>query len=174
MADQYKKPYLDSSVFIAWIKGEIIEIQEPQKKGKPPVVKRIDRKGIVDHILTLAEKGEFKIYSSTLTLAEVHKKRNHPQLAAEQDEKILAFFENDFIELVDVDRTIGEEANKLCREYGLLPADAIHLACALRAGCEVLLAWDDRLTKVSHPNIRIEEPQIIGQMALSPQTETKP
>ena len=87
-------------------------------------------------------------------------------LTNDQDEKILAFFEHEFIELIDVDRAIGEEANRICRNHGLLPADAIHLACALRARCEVLLAWDDRITKTVHPNIRLEEPQIIGQMVL--------
>src|SRR5229473_5011246 len=125
MPDQYKKPYLDSSVFIAWIKGEI--------------VKKVERKKIVDHILKLAQQGQFKIYISTFTLAEVHKKRNHQKLTNDQDEKILAFFENDFFELIDVDRTIGEEANRICRDYGLLPADAVHLACAIRAQCDVLL-----------------------------------
>ena len=149
MADQYKKPYFDSSVFIAWIRGEIIN--------------GINRKQIADHILTLAENGEFKIHSSSFTLAEVHKKRNHEKLTTEQDENIILFFEQEFIEVIDVDRLIGEEANRLCRQYGLLPADAIHLASALRAGCDVLLAWDDRVTKVSHSDIRIEEPQIIGQ-----------
>jgi hypothetical protein len=47
-----------------------------------------------------------------------------------------------------------------------MPNDAIHLACALRAGCDVLLGWDNRFAKVTHPNIRLEEPQIIGQAEL--------
>ena len=49
-----------------------------------------------------------------------------------------------FIEIIDVDRQLGEQANRFCRTYGLSPADAIHLTCALRAGCDVLLSWDDR------------------------------
>jgi predicted nucleic acid-binding protein len=149
LADQYKKPYLDSSVFIAWIKGEIIE--------------GVDRKKIAEHILNQASRGEFQIYTSTLTLAEVHKPRHGTRLADDQDERILAYFEHDFFRLVDVDRNIAEQANRLCREHNIAPNDAIHVACALRAGCDVLLAWDDKLIKVKHPKLQLAEPQMLGQ-----------
>lgn len=75
MADQYQNPYLDSSVFITWIKGE--------------EVNGVDRKDIVDHILGLAERGTFKVNISALTLAEVHKKKGSPRLDPDEDEKIL-------------------------------------------------------------------------------------
>ncbi|MFZ5451416.1 MAG: type II toxin-antitoxin system VapC family toxin [Thermodesulfobacteriota bacterium] len=154
MADQYQNPYLDSSVFIAWIKGE--------------VVNGVDRKDIADHILGIAQKGSFKINISAFTLAEVHKKKGaeSPKLEPDEDELILAYFEHDFFNIIDVTRDIGEHANRLCRQYSLLPADAIHLACALRAKCDVLLAWDDRLTAVDHPEIRTENPRKIGQLNL--------
>jgi predicted nucleic acid-binding protein len=84
---------------------------------------------------------------------------------------MLAFFEHDYIKLVDVDRRIGEQANGFCRQYSLYPNGAIHLACALRGGCDVLLAWDDRFVKVQHPTLRIEEPRILGQHLLEFPTE---
>lgn len=149
---QYKYPYLDSSVFIGWIKGEIID--------------NIDRKDITEHILKLAENKEFKICASALTLAEVHKKRGSIQLSDAEDESILEFFEREFIDIVDVDRTIGEQANRFCRRYPLRPNDAIHLACALRAKCDVLLTWDGPFASVQHPDIVIENPRKIGQLAL--------
>ncbi len=152
MADQYTKPYLDSSVFIGWLKGEV-------SNG-------VDRKKIAEHILIRAGNGDFMIHISALTLAEVHKKRGHGRLTENEDEEILAFFENSFIVVTDVDRQIGEQANSFCREYGLSPADAIHLACALRAGCDVLLAWDKKLVAVKHPHIRCERPQMLGQLSL--------
>ena len=62
-----------------------------------------------------------------------------------------------------LDRKIGEHANRLCRQFGLYPNDAIHLACALRAGCDVLFAWDDRFTRAENPGIRIEEPTVAQQ-----------
>ena len=83
MADQYQKPYLDSSVFIAWLKGE--------------EVKGVSRQEVADHILTQAENGQFKIHTSAITLAEVHKLRTGPKLSSEEDDRILAYFEHDFI-----------------------------------------------------------------------------
>ena len=149
---QYKYPYIDSSVFIGWIKGE--------KIGD------IDRKDITDHIMKLAESGTFKLCASALTLAEVHKKRGSLQLTDAEDESILAFFEHEFIDIVDVDRTIGEQANRFCRQFPLRPNDAIHLACALKAKCDVLLTWDNPLASVKHPDIAIEYPRKIGQLNL--------
>jgi predicted nucleic acid-binding protein len=150
ISNQYKYPYLDSSVFIGWIKGERIG----------------DRKDIADHILKLAENGFFKICASALTLAEVHKKRGSIQLSEAEDNSILDFFEHEFIDIVDVDRMIGEQANKLCRQYPLQPNDAIHLACALKAKCDVLLTWDNPFVSVQHPDITIENPRKIGQLNL--------
>ena len=88
--------------------------------------------------------GHFRIITSYFTLAEVHKKRGHgvPALTDEQNGKILTYFENEFVTFVEVDRGIGEEANRLCqryRDYKLSPPDAIHLASAIRANCDVLL-----------------------------------
>ena len=152
MVEQYTNPYVDSSVFIGWLKGELR--------------KEFDRKKIAEHILTRAENGDFLIHISALTLAEVHKKRGGEQLTENEDEEILAFFENDFIEVIDVDRELGEQANRFCRTYRLSPADAIHLACALRAGCDVLLSWDEQLVAVNHPHISCERPQMLGQLPL--------
>ena len=115
-AERYEKPYLDSSVFIAWLKGE--------------VAKGVDRKQVAEHILRNAEHSLFRICISALTLAEVHKKREHVQLTDDEHTEILRFFEHEYIDVVSVDRMIGEEAHRFCRKYGLSPADAIHLACA--------------------------------------------
>ena len=152
MADQYAKPYLDSSVFIGWIHEEVID--------------GVDRKRIAEHIITRAENGDFLLHISAWTLAEVHKKRGHERLTDGEDEEILNFFRRQFIAFIEIDRRIGEQANRFCREYGLSPADATHLACALDAGCDVLLAWDDKLVAVDHPNIRCERPQMLGQLPL--------
>ncbi len=109
MADFYKKPYLDSGVFIAWIKGEKIT-----RKDASGVEEIIDRGKIGEHILTLAEKQLFPIIISALTIAEVHKKKNMPKLDKDENQNILGYFEHDFVSPVVVDRSIGEEANRLC------------------------------------------------------------
>lgn len=147
MADQYRKPYLDSSIFIAWVKGEVIGT--------------VDRGKVAQHILSSAENGKFSIYTSTLTLAEVHKLRIGPVLPIGDSDKILEYLERKHVKVIDVDRRIGEHANRLCREYGIYPNDAIHMASALRAGCDVLYAWDNRFTKVTGDLIIVKEPAIL-------------
>src|SRR5262249_1175819 len=133
---------------------------------KREVIDRIERGKITAHVLRLAQEEQFLIYTSALTLAEVHKKRKGQILSNELDERILAYFEHEYIKIIDVDRRIGEDANRFCRAHGLLGNDAIHLACALRAGCDVLLTWDNDFHSITHPQIRIEQPQIIGQSVL--------
>ena len=151
-AEQYRYPYLDSSVFIAWLKGELVN--------------GVDRKEVADHILGSAKRGTFRICISALTLAEVHKKRGHERLTDDEDTEILRFFEHDYIDVISVDRMIGEQAHLFCREFTLSPADGIHLACALRGNCDILLSWDDALNAVSHPHIRCAEPRMLGQLNL--------
>ncbi|MEO8380411.1 MAG: type II toxin-antitoxin system VapC family toxin [Acidobacteriota bacterium] len=152
MADEYLKPYLDSSVFIAWLRGEP------------------GRHHIAAHILEDAQKGTHPIIISALTFAEVHKVKGDgkPHLTPAENEKVLDYFEHDFFRVVDVDRVIGEEANRFCRTYNIKPNDAIHLACALRAKCDVLLFWDRPfIAAVKHNAIRIEEPQITSAQQLT-------
>jgi len=161
--DRYLAPYLDSSVFIAWINKEVVD--------------QVDRFAIADHIIRNAERGKYLIYISALTISEVHKlpRGTTPPLTKEQDEMIIRFFLNDWFKVLPVDRDIGAAANKFSRDYGIHGNDAIHLACALRAKCDVLLVWDRPLaTKVQRPDIRIESPQILGQSFLQPRAEAMP
>jgi predicted nucleic acid-binding protein len=149
----YRKPYIESSVFIGLIKGETVV------KINPDGTKRIQERGkIGKHLLGLAEQQVFPVVISSLTIAEVHKRKGSPKLNNEEDKDILAYFEQDFISVAPVGRDIGEKANQLCRKYGLSPNDAIHLACAKEAKCDVLLSWDDGLNDVKDPDIRTEEP----------------
>lgn len=150
--DHYEKPYLDSSVFIAWINHEV------------------NRFEIADHIINDAASGTHPIYISALTLAEVNKipRSKDAPLTAEQNKVLIDFFRNDYFKLMPVDRMVGETANEFCRQYGIMGNDAIHLACALRAKCDALLVWDRRgfSDKVVRTDIRVEPPQIFGQRLL--------
>ena len=158
MSDQYQRPYLDSSVWIAWIKGEV-------KDG-------VDCKDVTNHILRHAQDGAYPIYISTLVLAEVHKRRHSAVLTATEDDDILDFFQHDWIKTVEVDRYTAEQANRLCRntsimppgEKCLMPNDAIHVATAIRAKCDYILAWDGGILKMNHPDIKAEKPQKRGQL----------
>ena len=83
---------------------------------------------------------------------------------------------NGFFKIIDVDRTIAESAHRFCRSHKLKPYDAVHLACALRAGCDALLTWDSDLLNITHDGIAIAKPQAIGQavLDLSAPPETVP
>ena len=158
MADPYKKPYFDSDVFIGWIKNEVCSEIGPD--GKEIIIKRGE---IALHLLTLAEHRVFPIVISALTFAEVHKLKKQPKLTGDENQNVLDYFENDFVDVVNVDRALGEEANKLCRQYEaekLSPNDAIHMACAIKADCDILLSWDGVLNSINDPRIKIRRPEI--------------
>ena len=165
---RYRKPYLDSGVFIAWIKGEVIK-----QKDANGVEVIVDRGKIGESILTWAESRAYPIIISTLTLVEVHKKKGKEKLEADENQNVLDYFQHDFVNPVIIDRSIGEEANRLCRlheDQKLSPCDAIHLACAKKAGCDVLLTWDDGLVGIADPAIRIERPEM-QEIPLEPLSE---
>jgi predicted nucleic acid-binding protein len=168
----YKRPYLDSGVFIAWIRGE--KVTERDDSGNEVVV---DRGTIGESILTLAEQQVFPIVISSLTLAEVHKKKGKQKLTGDENDNVLNYFEHEFVNVVTIDRAIGEEANRLCRKYEdqkLSPNDAIHLACAKKAGCDVLLSWDKVLNSIKDPDIRTERPAILDTAPLQPELNFAP
>jgi predicted nucleic acid-binding protein len=180
LPDPYKKPYLDSNVFISLIQGEkvmkkvVTRVPGVDKNGKKVTrdkveMVEVDRTPIVQYILRAAQRGDYEIYTSTLTWAEVHRlKGEETARTLQEDETILQFLQNSYIVPIEASRLIGEEANRLCRKFGIYPMDAIHLASALSEKCDVLLAWDDRFTKKVKglQGIRLEEPQIIGQLKL--------
>ncbi|TAK22565.1 MAG: PIN domain-containing protein [Chloroflexota bacterium] len=148
----YRAPYFDSSVWIAWVMGEVID--------------GVNRADIARHLLVVAQSGVFKIHTSTWTMAEVHKKRHFRLLETEQDQTILRFFEQEFIALIELDREIGERANQIARDFGIAPGDAVHRATAIRAECDVVLAWDGPLTGRTDLPIPVEEPRMLGQLTL--------
>ena len=159
----YRKPYIDSSVFIEYIKGE----SEPLLLA-------------MDSILKAAENGDFKIHISPWTIAEVHKRRGGGRLTDQQSVDLLPRFREDYMELIEIDRGIGERAHELCRDFppnetdrSLKPGDAMHLAAAEKAGCDVVLTIDPGMLRLKYAEIRIEEPQIVSPAkALGPMRDT--
>jgi|Deesub1362A_J573_1020465.scaffolds.fasta_scaffold04086_2 hypothetical protein len=106
--------YLDSNIFIYAIlyKGELAE-----KSMK---------------YLRMASEGEFKAYTSSLTWDEVV---YAVRKVAGIEESIKAgkiLLKIPFLEFLDVDHAICEEAQKLVEKYKLFPRDAIHAAFALK------------------------------------------
>ena len=158
MANQFQRPYADSSFFFAIIKKE--EIPCPGGLTRWQVAKRI----VGD-----AEHGDYHLYTSTVTLAEVRRIREkREQFSQNEIETVRAFFENDFIRLIEVSREIGEKAQILGAQYGIYPMDALHLATAIHWDCDVLLVWDKQFASKfqSAPvgGVRVIEPYWEGQM----------
>lgn len=153
MAEVYRYPCLDSPVFIAWLKGEVID--------------GIDRKLIADQVFNLARRGVFRIVISSFVIAEVFKPRHFSPLSDTHSDDILAFFEQDFIDIVDVDRRVAGEAHRLARQFGITAPDAVMIASAVRARADVILTWDDalidKLMQAGWAGPPLERPRMVGQ-----------
>jgi predicted nucleic acid-binding protein len=174
VSDPYKQPYVESSVFVAFIKGEVT--QGPNHDQ--------DAKKIFDSIIDAAKAGMFPIVTSALTIAEVFKNMKNPPLTDQQNEDLRPYFREDYIQIVEIDRDVGDRANELCRtlqaEVGfkaMRPNDAIHIASAERAECDVVLAWDPDFIsqKLRLSTVRLENPEKVTITATTEQnlfTET--
>jgi predicted nucleic acid-binding protein len=153
VAARYKKPCFDSSVFIAGLRGG--EICGGIKRGV-----------VFSFLWERAKAGEFPVFISAVALAEVYKKKSRVVAGSAILDEFLECVDEPFVHVIEVDREIGLKAHALCRKYSaqrLYPNDAMHLACALRAECDYLLAWDGPLTSIVHPDIIIEEPTIFDK-----------
>lgn len=115
-----------------------------------------------------AAKGDLIIVTSSVTIVEVNKLPDSPQLPEEQSKKILEFFENPYIAVRVPDRRTAEYAHELTRTHGLMPNDAIHVATAVLAKVSVLYTYDSvknrrkgllrHNLKIGTPPLRIEVP----------------
>jgi len=130
-----ERPYLDASVFMAHIKEE-----QTACRGTT----RLD---ITTNLFKGAQDGKYKLHTSFLTLAEVRRlKPSNKELTPDELVKARGLFqrflEHRWIEPIEVDRKIAEKAQQLGADYSMSPTDAIHLASAILAPCNVLLVWD--------------------------------
>jgi predicted nucleic acid-binding protein len=151
MPDLYKQPYLDSSVYIAAIKDE---------------VGRVD---IAKHILNDAKAGKLQIVGSTFVIAEVIRGKGEAKPLSPEEERVIDdYVFHEFITWVELDVTLALDARRLARQHSLKPADAIHLASAIRGGADYLLRWDDRfrLADGLYEGVTVCEPFWAGQLEI--------
>ena len=149
MPEQFSRPYLDSSVYIAAIKGEV------------------ERANIAKHILSEAQNGALQIVGSTFVIAEVIRAKGAAApLTREQERVIDEYIFHDFITWIELDVSLALEARKLARQHALKPGDAIHLASAVRGKADQLLRWDDgfRLTEnETYGLVTVCQPHLTGR-----------
>jgi predicted nucleic acid-binding protein len=143
--------YLDSNVYLAWIRGEQGRVETARE------------------LLTAGEEHRLTIIASTLVYAEVcgHGEVRSPA-AEEVDAKIRAFFERGFLRWVEVDLPTARHARTLSRAHGLRGADAIHLASAIRGRAERFMTWDGKDFPIGQrvDGVEIQEPVAYGQGTL--------
>jgi predicted nucleic acid-binding protein len=122
-----KRVYFDANVFIYAVE------QSPEHAA------------FLDELFTLLEAGEIVAVTSELTLAEVLAKpleAQRPDLAQLYEAMIAP---SDWLTVVPVERIVLVEAARLRVPLGLKLPDAIHVASAVAARCDVLLSNDRRL-----------------------------
>jgi hypothetical protein len=75
----------------------------------------------------------------------------HPKSKSTKSSDLAAYFEHDYVLLVNLDRFSGEKARELMQAgySGLKPPDAIHIASALISNSEELHTFDDEVLKLN-------------------------
>lgn len=152
MADAFTRPYLDANVYIAAIAGP---------KGEDPA-----KVQLAANLLQLAEDGHYEVVASTFLAAEVIKSPGSPTPLDPQEESTIAgYLQRGFIVMYEVDMRIAEKARQLSRDFGLKPPDAVHVATAIRGGCDQFLTWDDKLHKGGRmiESVYVCEPHLAGR-----------
>lgn len=101
------------------------------------------------------EAGNVTLVTSTLTITEVlYVRTAQPAvwLDASQRDALIDLFTPDGyrkLTLVELTRPIAEAARDLCWDHRVRPKDAVHVASAIAAECEVLHTHDRNLQKRS-------------------------
>lgn len=139
--------YWDSDIFFTWLK------KEKNKYDKC--------RGIMKEF----EKGELEIFTSALTIAEVLYLKGREKIDKEKSKKIVEFFKNESIVIVNLDRYIAGMARDFVWNYKVAPKDAIHVASAVKSKIPVLDTFDGELIKLSNeigedPPLKITIPDI--------------
>lgn len=130
-----RRIHLDSSVYIAALKGEAI----PAHGG-------MSRVHLAELIFDASEAGLVALSTSTVTLVEV--RRGTDSLAPPDQAQLRAIdslFDQSLTRFVDLDHGVALSARLIANQYGINTMDAIQVASAAAAGCDELFIWDNRV-----------------------------
>lgn len=102
-------------------------------------------------VISAAERGNVRIVTSALTIAEVLWPKGRPLvLPREKAEVVQRFFQHEWIVVRDIDRVVAERARELVWDHDALrPKDALHVATALDATVEQFDTFDGDLIALS-------------------------
>ena len=104
--------YWDSNCFLAWLQGEPAGYESCQD------------------VLKLAERGECRIITSTLTISEVLHLRGSKPIDRVDRNRVVNFFKRSYISTSPLTRIIAEKSCEHAWDYGILPKDPVHVATA--------------------------------------------
>jgi predicted nucleic acid-binding protein len=156
MPPRAKRVYWDSSVFLALF-----------QKGDTP--ERLHQREQAVLLMEEARAGHTLIVTSALTIAEARRGDGVPPLPGGEHATLRAFMRHSFIEVVPVDRAIGEIAADLGEQFGLHPNDAVQLATATHLHISEFLTWDQhfhRRERMVGAPVTISEPKWVGSRQL--------
>ncbi|HET7460883.1 MAG TPA: PIN domain-containing protein [Longimicrobium sp.] len=141
-----ERRYWDSACFIAILQKEA------------------QRVGVCAPILRAAELHALEIVTSTLTIAEVLYPQGKTKLDASLRQEVKRFLLRPGIVLVDLNRTVAQDAQEQVWDRNVRPKDAIHIASALYAGVEIFETYDEKVLRHSGkvggtPPLIIREPE---------------
>ena len=119
-----KRVYLDTNVFIYLLEGTS------------------EYQSVMKEVLRGLEEVAFEAHTSTLTLTEIL-----PPLVRSGDEGLLSstiefIRDSGSFRLIDIDDEVGIQAGFLRGETKMKTPDALHVACAVEAHCDVFLTND--------------------------------
>ena len=113
MALQPSRRYVDSDVFLGWLKNESDKVDECRT------------------VIRAAEEGRVQLVTSSITLTEVIKLEKGREIPETDQAKVDAFFKHEWIIVRLVDRKIAEYARQLVWKHGFDIKDSIHVATAV-------------------------------------------
>ena len=147
MANNPRRVYWDACTWIALIQREKIAVGGS------------DRDTLCRAVIAEAKKNKIEILTSTLSLVEVCK---NPKIRTSDEDQIGAYFENDYILLMNLDRLVGEHARQLMTSghAGLKPLDAVHVSSAILGLASELHTYDDKLHKLDGKFARVDGGQL--------------
>lgn len=107
-----ERRYWDSACFIAVLNGEP------------------GRADDCESVLRAAQDGGVEIVTSAFTITEVLQPRGGRPLPEPLRQIVNSYFRRPEILIVNVDRTLAEQAQRFFWDFGVKPKDAIHVASA--------------------------------------------
>ena len=109
----------------------------------------------MDAIIDTIENSPIESISSVITLTEVlihPKKLKNSQLEMQYRKMLTA---NSDLQLIPVTSQIADSAADLRARYGLRTPDALHVATALDAQCDIFLTNDKGIKRVTELTVRV-------------------